>query len=185
MYSNPVKNSCTVKDSVLLEAYENIRTDIKNIFCASAVCEIIEKTFAAGGEYKSIYRLADDVFTALDSGRNNEYVLVQFLLRFLSISGSPLNLEECSVCGAALKNEKILYSISGRDFVCDKCSKGQYLEISEGILKYIQYTADRNFTDSLSVSLDSGGREVLKKVLSLQVTEMTGSAVKSLSGGII
>ena len=185
LYSNPVKNTCTLKDSVLIEAYENIRTDIKRIFCASAACEIIDRTFAAGGEYKNLFRLADDVLKSLDSGKDHEYVLVQFLLRFLKISGSPLNMEECCICGKSMENARPAYSFSRRDFVCPECLNGEFLEISDGTMKYINYTKERSFADSLSVSLDSAGRENLKKVLSLHISEMSGSAINSLGGGVI
>ena len=107
LYHNPVKNSWKVSDAEVLDQYSGLRGSLEKIMAASVGAEIIMRTEAAGGEGERLYRILLALFHYLDNGSDEDidYLLIQFLQRYIEISGSMPDLSSCPECGREIGKE--------------------------------------------------------------------------------
>ena len=183
-YLNPSANSCSIKDSVLIRPFDGIRKTLNGIYKAAAVCEIIVKTFAGGGEYGPVFKLASEALKCLDLGKDPDYVIIQFLLRYLELSGNVFDPSDCSICGKS-ENGPRYYSYSSADVVCENCIGPDCQVISEGILRYMRFSMKRDFEKSISIGIDENSKMTLIGVLKRYMEDLIGSSINSMTKGAV
>ncbi|MBN1646610.1 MAG: DNA repair protein RecO [Spirochaetales bacterium] len=182
LYHNPTGNHDSVKDSVLLESYDAIRGRLGKIYCASVMCELVEKTHAAGGEFADLYGLLTEMLDLLETKEiPADYLLIQFFLHFLRISGDTFGTEGCHACGSA-ENSQLYYSFASSEILCPNCSGVEAVELSAGIRKYLQFTASGPVEAVMGVRLADSDRDLLKTILSGHIQAVNNIELKSLAG---
>ena len=188
-YLNPVKNQTSVKDSVLLKTCAGIRGSLGKIFTASLMCELIEKSYAGGGEYSSMLDLLAESLDLLDGYEKSEagqasadYLLIQFMLRFLEFSGSGFYAGLCQNCGK-LTEGTVYYSFHSSEIVCADCTSGDAAALSNGIVNYISFTLGKGLAPAAAVRLADADRVLLKGVLIQHIQAVGNITLKSLAAG--
>ncbi|MCR5731857.1 MAG: DNA repair protein RecO [Sphaerochaetaceae bacterium] len=95
IYSNPERHNCTLVDITPISVHSSILTSLETSFSASLMSELalIEK----GEEREELYDLYTSFLDILDEN-NWRRVLIQYIVRYLSLVGLFDDLEYCPVC---------------------------------------------------------------------------------------
>lgn len=186
LYYNPVRDSWKLSDAEVLDSHRGIMGSLERILAASVGAEIVMKTDAAGGEER-LYRLLLEYFHSLDdqSEVDISYFLIQFLWRYLAVSGYLPDLESCPECGRVLgPGESMVFSQDDPPFSCSDCGKGRgERRLSPGVRRYLLHTGELPWDRAVKVHLSSDAAEECRAVLSEYVQNVVEVPIHSLEGG--
>ncbi len=189
LYYDPVKDSYKVNDIEQKTIFPNIRSDLGKFYIASFWAEIILKSYSGGGESESIYPLLADSLEILNdadkSGQN--LVLLQFLWRYLRISGFQPDISLCGNCGSPLSyNENIRFDEKDNHIICSSCrASGSTIPFSSGGRKYLEHTSLLNLDKSMRIGLDSNSIDVLKRVMFAMIQNIVEYPLNTLKKGLV
>ncbi len=181
-YYNPVKNSYKVADAEEREIYYAVRGDLDRFYRASLLSEIVLKSYGGGGDSGPLYLLVKEAFSLLDScdQRKIDLAVIQFLWRFLVLSGYQPDLGSCSSCGRKLEDSESLFlREEDSSFVCSGCTRSS-ASISGGTRKYLLRTLTMDTASSLGIGLDNRSMHSVKRVLLLMVENLLEVRLNSL-----
>ncbi len=169
LYHNPVKDSYKISDGELLNAFDSFRTDLPRIYMASRWAELFIRTRGIGAaeeDGRIIFKLLLDSLIILETieRKNLSCLNIQFLWRFLNIAGFGLDARNCGNCGTVLSDQaEVVFSNRDNVFLCGGCGVlGERLSI--GIVKYLNYSLERELEVAVLVSPPGGGREFLERI---------------------
>ena len=188
LYRDPVKDSIKISDLDCREFFEGIRSSIVKFFTASVWLETVLKTY--GGEAKEVFALLSGSLRILSSAGEeaSSWLLVQFLWRYLQLSGAAPDTNTCSACGcSSVDAAGLVYRRGSGSFFCQTCagsrSGEQPLELSVKALSYLRYSQGIPLEKSLSICPDETSVSSLKKVFLYLVSDLAGGQLNSIRTG--
>ena len=190
-YVDPVKDSWKLTDAQVKDDFSVLKTSLKAYYRASLCSEIIMRTHGGGDLGASLFELFIETLKELDTPDRDrlDYALIQFILRFIRMSGQMADPGTCQVCGRSLfPGASAVLDFHSAGFVCPGCSSlpgREGISVSPGALRYLAFTEHVSFGESLRVSADIPGRaELLRLCLVLAETAVGGplKAAEAVAG---
>ena len=189
LYYDPVKDSYKVNDIEQKKIFPNIRIDLGKFYIASFWAEMILKSYSGGGESEAIYPLFAKSLTILnDTGKSGQnLILIQFIWRYLGISGFRPDIKVCGSCGSSLSSkENIWFDERENSIICSSCrGSGSTLPFSSGGRKYLEHSSLLNLDKSMRIGLDSNSIDVLKRILFAMIQNIVEYPLNTLKKGLI
>lgn len=186
LYHNPVKDVWKVTDAEVVNPHRGILSSLDKIMAASAGAEIILKTDAAGGEGEKLYKLLLNFLDSLDrsEGDGLEYLLLQFLMRYIELSGYKPDLTICQECGRTIDPaEGVVFSPDGPVICCTRCGGPDSRRLPEGARKYIIHTGELPWEKAVKIRMDRQAARQCRSVLVEYVQALVERPIHSLNGG--
>lgn len=158
------------------ESFYDLRTDIKKFYAACALSEAaLALTFEGGDCSEILYkcvRTLTDMCTA-----DEKLPLINFLLFALEKSGYAIAVDNCTECGAFLKNaEKMRFDFDSGAFTCFDCGNGA--GVSRVTYNVLRKLAGKDFDESF---VKSEGEKRALKLIKEYFSYKTDTSLKSLS----
>ena len=173
LYHNPVSHSYKVTDLEVRESFTRLEADLARIGAASIWVEVVQKSYAAGDLSGSLFRLLLDCLRLVDHAdpRDAGYVTIQFLWRFLALSGSQPDTEHCDACGTALgESAPGFYDTRSGALLCEACSLPGHLRIAAGGRRYLAAGSSLPLAEACALRLDARSFVALRGAL-LDITQ--------------
>lgn len=170
LYHNPVKNQYKVVDIEILDGYDAVRDDIRKIMAAGYCTEVVRKTYA-GGNAETAFPLVHDFLHHLDMCSTNDvdYILLQFLARYLFDLGMFTTGVECSYCGRLLeRTDDSYWTGTSGDFVCSSCNHPGDVHILPGTRVYLTQSVNLPFVKGVRIKVDND--TLLNSIRFIQIT---------------
>ncbi len=135
-----------LKEAVLKNPYESIRSDILKTAYAGFWAELTNTWLEEGVKQVQLFNLLEQVLNHLDKGPASPEILsILFQLRFSAIAGIVPNLSHCCRCGRSfddIRQDRLEPDFRQGGVICLKCSAGSGLPVgylSQGTLKQLQW----------------------------------------------
>jgi len=192
LYSNPAKQSIKITDMDATEFFSGIRGDLKKFYTASLWAELILKTFASGGAEAGLFSLFRSALGELDRRPVSaaDLISVQFIWRFLGLSGFRPNLEVCACSGEYLAPDAAAYYSATEDGFCAESHASaefdadeQMIRWSSGALAYLRHTTDLSFTEALRVAPPVDAVSPIKRVLYVIIQNLVEAPLNTIRTG--
>ncbi len=192
LYSNPTTQSTKITDMDATEFFSGIRGDLKKFYTASLWAELILKTFASGGEAAALYALFRSALGELDRRATGvaDLVSIQFIWRFLGLSGSRPDLDICACSGEYLvREESACYSTVENGFCGESQASAesdadeQMIRWSSGALAYLRHTNDLSLSEALRVAPPVEAIPVIKRVLYIIIQDLVEAPLNTIRTG--
>ncbi len=189
LYYNPVNDNYKVSDIEQRRIFPGIRSELPKFYIASFWSELILKTFSGGGESEIIYPLLAESLTELNTAvkEKQTLILIQFIWRYLGISGFRPDIEHCGRCDSMISvSESAWFDERENQIICNKCKPDmKMLKISFGGLKYLRHTVKLDLNKSMKIGLDSKSAETLKRILLVIIQGIVEYPLNTLKNGLI
>ncbi len=188
VYHDPVKASYKFTDVETIGQCYGISESIEKFYMASLVAEVILKSYGGGESGSDTFGLVSEAIACLDCALPREipYVIIQFIHRYLVMTGYGPELRSCGRCGKIFEDDvRAYFGLKSREFVCADCSDGENVRILPGMLKYLEKTGTLGFDKSMEISMDKASADSLKGIMySLieRLLEVELSSIKSAEG---
>jgi DNA repair protein RecO (recombination protein O) len=184
LYHDPVRDQYKLTDVESLEPHDELRRSVAKFYTASLWAETCLKSYGGGQESAALFDLLAEALRLLDrapAGREPT-LSVQFLARFLAVSGHRLELAECGRCGLAFETQATVFvSREEGSLVCSACrGDGSYLSLPPGARRYLSVTASMPLEQAAAVGLEQGSLAALRAALYLLVQASLEAPLKSL-----
>ena len=116
------------------------------------------------------------------------YLLVQFLWRYLDMSGTAPDPDECGRCGRRREEkEAMTYSRGTLGFLCSGCagdlSGEASVPLSPGALGYLRYSGRVPVEKACEAVLDGPSLPALKRAVLFLIQDMAGGTLNSIRTG--
>jgi DNA repair protein RecO (recombination protein O) len=183
LYHNPVKKSYKVTDMEVQSDYRGLQSDLSRFASASMWAEIIQRSFGAGETSGGLFGLFRDCLTLLERGNEHDapYVTIQFLWRFLSLSGYQPDIETCERCGERLEEGRAAYyAASSNAILCPACGGAFGDPIPAGALRYLGVSQHLPLKQAVEVRMEPEGLRALRETLPLMMQSVLESELTSL-----
>ena len=168
LYHNPVKHAYKVTDLEIRDSFEGLQQEVSRLAAASLWAEVVQKSYGAGEFSGSLFRLFVEALRLLSKSgpRQEPYVTVQFLWRFLSMAGYQPDTGVCDRCGASLSAARaVVYVPSGHTFLCAACGAGQGTTIPAGCLRYLEASQALPISSAVDIALEDASLAALRSAL--------------------
>lgn len=189
LYFDPVKDSYKISDIEQKMIFPNIRLKLGKFYIASFWAELILKSFSGGGESGRVYPLFAQSLSILNKAEKGDQnlILIQFIWRYLGISGFQADIENCSECGKSfIDTETVLFDERDNEIVCSNCrTKMDMLQFTTGSLKYLRYTSTLALDKSMKIGLDNKSVDTLKHILFVMVQGIVEYPLNTLKKGLM
>jgi DNA repair protein RecO (recombination protein O) len=189
LYRDPVKDAVKITDMDCREFFEGVRAAIVKFFIASVWLETVLKTF--GGDAEETFTLLHESLRLLDNCTEEtaQRLLVQFIWRYLELSGAAPDTEACAGCGKSRTENGGLVSRRGASgFFCHDCagaSEGEgVVTLSAGALSYLRYSRSVPLVKAAAAGTDTVSFAALKKTLLFLVEDLAGGPLNSIRTGV-
>ncbi len=186
LYRNPARNTCKIVDFSPEEYRPYITSSLPVMYTASMISECIMRTFVGGGEYEELYHLTSAALDALADESCRERVVIQFLWRYLLISGFMADVSHCASCGKPAEQRETLF-LNRQDtaLTCSRCADSQEQMLLPGARAYLAYTVSLSFSRALQVQLSSDAVKTLKNLLIAYIDQITEGTLRTIGSGMI
>jgi DNA repair protein RecO (recombination protein O) len=168
LYTDPVRQSTKITDMQPHDFFVGVREDIKRFYTASLWTEVILKTFASGGSSEELFALFVTALRCIDSSNAEETdrVSIQFLWRFLALSGSQPGLDHCACSGEFLEPDRPIYYAPGEQGFCSEhhASEGM-VRWSAGVAAYLRHAATMGLPEAARIAPPAESVPRIKRVL--------------------
>ena len=183
LYHNPVKKSYKVTDMEVRSDYRGLQSDLSRFASASMWAEIIQRSFGAGETSGELFGLFRDCLTLLERVGEQEaaYVTIQFLWRFLSLSGYQPDIDTCERCGARLGDGRAAYyAAQSNSILCPACGGAFGDALPAGALRYLGANQHLPLDRAVEVRMEPEGLRSLRETLPRMVQSVLESELMSL-----
>jgi len=186
LYHDPVKDQYKLSDVESLEPHDALRRSVAKFYTASLWAETCLKSFGGAGESAALFELLAEALRLLDrSAAGREPLLsVQFLARFLAVSGHRLELEQCGRCQLAFEPQAVVYvSREEGSLLCGSCrgeGGGGNLGLPPGARRYLSATQELALGQAAAVGLEQASLAALRTALYLLVQASLEVPLKTL-----
>jgi DNA repair protein RecO (recombination protein O) len=186
LYHDPVKDQYKLTDVESLEAHDALRRSVAKFYTASLWAETCLKSYGGAEESATLFDLLAEALRLLDrSPAGKEPALsVQFLARFLAVSGHRLDLEQCGRCGLGFEPlGTVFVSREEGALVCASCrgqGSGGYLSLPPGARRYLAATLGLPLGQAAAVGLEQASLAALRAAMYLLVQASLEAPLKTL-----
>ncbi|MBN1699138.1 MAG: DNA repair protein RecO [Spirochaetales bacterium] len=186
LYHNPVSNTFKITDMEHYDSFHEISGSVRKFYCASLCAEVILKSYGGGVSADDIFSLFLESLTCL-AGAGEEsviFITIQFLFRFLIITGHGMRIDLCAGCGADIApGETAFHEIGRTGFLCHRC-RGAGNEICHpGMRKYLSATMAIPFRKAMDVSIDASSARTLKTIIVRIIETLLEVSLKTVKSG--
>ena len=189
LYYDPVKDNYKVTDIEQRTIFPAIRLSMGKFYTASFWAELILKTFSGGGESRLVYSLLSESLGILNNSNERDHILIliQFIWRYLVISGFQPDIEHCGYCGNLLSLSELLwYGELENQILCSSCgTDADLISLSPGGLKYLQHTATMDLLPGMKIGLDMRSAESLRRILLTMIQGIVEYPLNTLKKGLL
>ena len=193
LYFEPVKKSYKITDMECMDLFEGVRADLRCYYAASLWAEVVIRSHGGGEGGDRVFGLMKEALGLLSSGADERCAQIQFLWRFISISGFLPDTEACSICGRNFdEREPVVYRRSEGDFACESCMQESGLEgrsdrplLGAGARRYLAYTEGLDFEEAVKIELVQRGKEQLLNLMYQFVQDILEVPLKTLQAGVL
>jgi DNA repair protein RecO (recombination protein O) len=119
------RNLDIVTQSVILDGYDNLRTDLRRIGAAYYAAELIDRLLEEEDENRPAFALFIATMAALDATRNVDLALRFYELHLLGYLGYRPQLYHCAVCQETLTEETNRFSSAAGGALCARCAMAE------------------------------------------------------------
>ncbi len=195
LYTDPVKKSVKITDLVISDYFPGLRESVTRYYSASLWAELVLKTF--GGESEALFALLLAALRVLDNADDCSAVTIQFLWRYLELSGLQPDLGGCASCGRQLPHgTSRRYHARHSGFLCRECAAAapepgagaaEAITLSAGAAAYLQHTGALEFPAALGVGADRALLGNAKRMLYRLAQDVAEAPLNTLriGGGIL
>lgn len=185
LYHDPVKDRYKVSEIVPEETHQQLREDLDRYYTALFWAELIMKSFAGGEGFAELFRFFSSSMQLLDRSEDIEALLIQFIWRYLGMTGFQPEIENCGECGRRIERGESLYMENGQ-FVCEKCA-GSYggPRLSPAARNYLIHSASLPLQRTAGVVLNPAERGELKRLLCIFIEDVIGQPLAILQKGLV
>jgi DNA repair protein RecO len=168
LYHNPVSHTYKVTELEVSEIFSQLQAALPRIATASLWAEVVVKSYAAGELSDQLYHLFLDCLRLLDRTvtRDIPYVAIQFLWRFLALSGSQPDTARCDACGRPFgESSPAFYDPRANCLSCEACSFPGHLRLSAGGRRYLEASSSLALLPASSLRLDASSLAPLRETI--------------------
>jgi len=186
LYHEPVKNQYKLTDAEVLELLEGVRSSVLRYYAASLWAEVTLKSFGAGESYGELFRLLHDALLLLDRlpEEREGLLTVQFLMRFLALSGHAPELDRCDGCHVPFgASQPAFLSRESAALSCGRCAAADSLVMPAGARAYLEGTLGLPLAQAGRVSLEGEALSRLRKIAFRLVETSLESSLNTLRAG--
>jgi len=183
LYHNPVSRSYKVTDLEIRASFPGLQQEVSRLVAASLWAEVVQKSYGAGEFTGNLFQLFVDSLALLErsSARQEPYISIQFLWRFLSMAGYQPDTGACDRCGASLGDTRAaVYVPTGHSFLCLACGTGQGTAIPAGCLRYLEASQTLPLSAALNVGMEETSLLALRGALPRMVQSALEGELVSL-----
>jgi DNA repair protein RecO (recombination protein O) len=174
-----------LQEAVMIEPFENIRTDIKKTAYASYWVELVDGWMEKGAKNIHVYHLLEYVLSELNTGSASlEALSILFQMRFMALSGLSPNLTCCSICHTQTEEiqcEKMIVDLRKGQVACEACAPGSgHIHLSKGTIKQLQWVGDGDLKKAVRIRFALQALQESLRFLETFVPYHIGKELKSL-----
>lgn len=189
LYHDPVKDRYKVSEVVPRTYNEALRGDLDRYYTGLFWSELIIKSFGGGSEFAQLYYLLSSALDFLGRTQHVERANLQFVWRYLDITGFLPDISICGSCGREIEPAEPLYWQNG-EFVAGECrlaAEGDLdlLILTPAAKKYLQHTSRLSAAQTEAVSLSAGELRGLKRLLYAIIEDVVGFRLNTLQKGVV
>lgn len=190
LYHNPIRGDYTIVDVEPAVAAEHIRADLRRMYIASFMAELVLKMH--GGDSQALYDLISHSFALLDAQATGtaDTVLIQFIWRLIDISGLEPDLVACPICERLYGAEEALsFNTAMHAPCCTVCAdvdvaNGE-MALGPGARRYLLYTAGIPLGEAVGVQLSETATERIRLYMLRYAAIIADGVLKSLGGSLL
>ena len=139
----------TVTGCSPVESFPNI-VGVSDFYAGAVILEFLDTFCANGTEW------AEHVVNALKAlgtlgKKNNDSIMIAYILKAFSIEGYALDFERCILCGN--KPKKFYFSFSDGGTVCENCATENALAFDVQTANFLRLLADTDVTSASNVNI--------------------------------
>ncbi len=168
LYHNPVRKSYTLTDLEILQTFEGLTVDLSRVAAASLWAEVAIRSYAAGEVSDMLFRLFLGCLRVLElaAEREQQYVTLQFLWRFLTLAGYQPDVSSCGSCGAAFgESSGTVYDPRSNSLVCATCGGASGVRLPAGARRYLQASSALGLEQAVALRLEGSSMKALRETL--------------------
>jgi len=208
IYHDPVKDLSKLSDFDVHEPFSGLREDLRKIWAAGLVAELLQKTSGGGGDYDLVLGLALDTLRSLEAlpSERADYPVLLFIWRMLGITGLMPDPDACASCGRDLESgASPVYSEEAGGFLCPACARagsaaaaaegsqayseapewrGRHYPLTAGALRWLQRSGGIPFIMAARTGLDEESLEGLKALVYQLARKAAEGPLASLQSGL-
>lgn len=150
----------TLTDSILIEKFEQIRTDLKRLKIAHNISDFLDKLVNFQEQDEKIWQLLNESFKKLKDCSlltvNCSLIYYYFFWRLLSILGYQPEIYHCPSCQRKLIPEKLYFSPKEGGVICQNCFKEKKSgkEIKTETIKILRVIFEGNWQILLKLKMN-------------------------------
>lgn len=186
LYADPVRESLKLTDMDVNSYFSGIREDLTRFYTASLWAEIILQSYGSGDATGDVFRLLVAALEVLDfaSPSSASLTSIQFLWRFLRLSGLEPDLDVCAISGEALAADRpIFFSRTDSGFCGPSYAQEHMIAWQPGAAAYMRHTVLQPFSESLRVTPPDGAAVRIKRVLYAALQDQLERPIRTLESG--
>jgi DNA repair protein RecO (recombination protein O) len=186
LYHNPVKNTYKITDMEHFSSFNSISQSIRKYYCASLCAEVILRSYGGGESVNDVFALFLESMRCLEEVKEEEvvFVLIQFLWRFLILTGHGLECDVCSQCGAGIeKTDSAFYEQGRSGFLCIRCKRMENETCNPGMRKYLSATMTLPLRRAMDVKIEEKSAQTLKTIILHIIEALLEVSLKTLQSG--
>jgi len=168
LYEDPVRRTHKITDMEGLRLFHGIRASLARYYAASLWAELILKSFAGGDSARPLFGLLRESLSLCEqaSPETARSLSMQFLWRYLVLTGNAPDLDRCAECGRSIGADEPLALAGGEGAaLCLSCAGPTAVEVPQAGRRYLAHTARLALADALRVRLDAADESSLRAVL--------------------
>jgi DNA repair protein RecO (recombination protein O) len=184
IYYDPVKDSYKITDIETIAQYFGVSESVEKYYAASLFSEIILKSFGGGESGGEAYPLLRDAFENLGASGDLTYVIIQFIYRYLGITGYSPQLRSCSRCGRIFDDSiRIFFHSKTLEFLCSGCCTADCTPVLPGMIRYLEKTGGMEFSKAMEIKVEKGASIALKTIMYSLIESLLEVTLSSIRTG--
>ncbi len=174
-----------VESGDLLDAFPNLREDLKKIFYGHYYLELVDEMAGEREANPGAFDLLLFFLKTLNSAPPGEEQMRMFEIRMLALFGYRPHLKHCGLCKRSwvdLQKGSTFFSVEQGTLICGECSRGgeKLLPLSLGTARLIDQIAQVELGQLQRLRFTTQALSESRKLLSTFITHQLGKELKSL-----
>lgn len=195
LYHDPVKDRYKVSEIAPVRTHHGLRYDLDRYYTALFWTELIMKSFAGGEEFEALFRFFSGSLQVLEATDDTEAVLIQFVWRYIGLTGFQPDIGTCAECGRNIERTEALYLQDGQ-FVCQECAgrQGPFEAnnvrngppfLSPAARSYLLHSSSLPLEKTTGVKMGQADEDSLKRLLFIYIEDIIGRPLVMLQKGLV